>query len=65
MSDMAERLAQGKRFQIVYSDDHKCLGSILARGVEGFEAFDSACKSLGLHPTPAEAAAAITAKVAT
>jgi hypothetical protein len=36
-----------------------CLGFVLARGDAGFEAFSADEKSLGLFPSPHEAAAAI------
>jgi ParB family chromosome partitioning protein len=40
-------------------DGQRCRGHVLARGKTGFEAFDTADVSIGLHNTPHEAAAAL------
>ena len=40
-------------------DGRRCLGFIMPRGKAGFEAFDDGDFSLGLFPTPQDAADAV------
>ena len=41
-------------------DGRLCIGHVLRRGPRGYEAFDSHDVSLGVYPSKAEAAAALT-----
>jgi hypothetical protein len=41
-------------------DDRCCIGHVLRRGPRGYEAFDAHYVSLGVYPSKAEAAAALT-----
>jgi hypothetical protein len=41
-------------------DDRRCVGHVLRRGPRGYEAFDSHDVSLGVYPSKAEAAGALT-----
>ena len=43
-------------------DGRRCLGFIMPRGKAGFEAFDDGDFSLGLFPTPQDAADAVRAQ---
>jgi hypothetical protein len=44
----------------VFDGRQQCLGFVLRRGSKGWEAFDSHDVSLGVYPSKAEAAGALT-----
>ena len=43
----------------IHGADQRCIGFIMPRGRTGFEAFGADEKSLGLFPTPQDAADAV------
>jgi hypothetical protein len=45
-------------------DGRTCIGHIIARGRDGFEAFDVNDRSIGIFQTQAQAAAAVSAEAA-
>jgi hypothetical protein len=58
MDDNVSKLDARNSWVSVY-DGQCCLGHIISRGRDGYEAFDLDDKSLGLFPTQREAAAAL------
>jgi hypothetical protein len=50
---------------VVYDGgQRRCIGHVLSRGKEGFEAFDVADRSIGIFQTQAQAATAVSAEAA-
>jgi len=61
---MTSTRAQERPAMLSVYDGRHCVGFILARGREGFEAFGSDAKSRGLFSTQREAAAALSPREA-
>jgi hypothetical protein len=57
-----KRLPSDKPTLVSVYDGTTCLGCILGRGPDGFEAFDAVERSLGIFPTMKAAADAISAE---
>jgi hypothetical protein len=58
VNSIAPRQGGGNALAYVY-DGQQCLGHVLSRGPNGFEAFDSDDKSLGVFETQRQAANAL------
>jgi hypothetical protein len=57
-AELVSKLGARNSWVSVY-DGQRCLGHIISRGRDGYEAFDVDDRSVGLYPNQREAAAAL------